>query len=122
MRFAVLLAFVIFGAVACASMQSYPIGIPATGGEKFFFHMEREAADRGYSTYRSTNNDSLSVTVNGGSLRYSVSGDEIYLYTSLAQSDLPPTEERRRHANLKSLSDDLVASARERAEDANVFE
>ncbi len=122
MRHLLLFFVLIFGVTACASMQSYSTGIPATGGDRFFFHMEQEAAERGYATYYGSNGDQLTVTVNGGTLRYTLTEREIVLYTSLKQTNISDAEAQRRHGNLKQLSDDMIEGARARAEDANVFD
>lgn len=120
MRLLSLLFVLLLTMPACAGMQRYSTGIPATASEKFFFHMQKEAEERGYTVSKS---DSLSIDVNDGFLQYSIFDDEISLVITVKGAKGMSDEEiAAKQANLKALSDDLVEKARARSEAANAFE
>ncbi len=120
MRLISVLFVLLFGLTACAGAQRYATGIPASGTQKFYFHMEKEARDRGYTT---TRDDGLSIDVQDGWLQYDVLGDEISLVITVKRAgDMSEDEIATKQANLKALSDDLVAKARARSDAAKSFE
>lgn len=120
MRFGMLLLFVFLTFAGCAGAQRYSTGIPATASDKFYFHMEKEAADRGYTVSRT---DTLSIDVNDGWLQYSIFSDEISLVITVkGAGEMSEEEIATSQANLKALSDDIVEKARARSEAANAFD
>ena len=114
-------AFVLM--TGCAGMEQYETGIPAKSSDKFYFHMEKEALDRGFDTDRGELYG-LSVTVDGqGSLDYKVQGDGIVVNVQVDDVyDLEKAEIQTRLDALKSLNEAMIDGAVERANRASVFE
>ena len=110
----------LFLASACAGVQFYPTGVPASAGEKFFIHLEEEALDRGFTVRW---HDTLLVDVDAGQLKYQVIEDEISVVITVQGAiHLTKDEVASKRTKLKALSDDLVENARQRAEAPNAFE
>lgn len=109
--------------VGCAGFETFGTGLPAEAAPRFFFHMEHEAEARGFEVYRSTHNDSLSVTTDLGDMDYSVEGDEIVVSVHLASIDgLSVDEIQAELDRLRRLNDDLIDAAAKRAERSKAFE
>jgi len=110
---------------SCAGMQVFDTGLPASASKKFFFHMDIEATQRGYTTFKGMDGDELMVTVPKGTLNYSVDEDSasIQVLVSLADTkNVPEPEIQAGIQELRALSDEMIEGARARAEAAKAFE
>jgi len=110
---------------SCAGMQVFDTGLPASAGKKFFFQMNIEATQRGYSTFKGMDGNELLVTVPKGTLNYNIDegSGSIQVLVSLANTkNVPEAEVQAGIKELKALSDEMIDGARARAEAAKAFE
>lgn len=123
MRYLMILFVLLLTLTSCAGVQQYPTGLPATSADKFYFHMKQEASDRGYTSNLSTEGDALSIDVVDAWLQYGIWQDEIMLAITIkGATNLTDEEIASGQEHFKKLSDEMVAAARKRAQDANAFE
>ncbi len=117
----VVLGMAIVTLTACAGMQQVQLGIPADVAPRFFFHVEAAGRARGLSV--SKHPDSVNLrTRQGDWLQYMVQQDAINLVLLPNTKGLSEPQIRERQAELRALSDSIVAEARSRASQAKAFE
>lgn len=124
------LALFLFTLSACAGVQRYETGLHASNADKFFFHMDQEARSRGYQTSRSNDSqtgwpDTLNINVPTGTITYDVNNatSGIDVVFSLARTNGVSQQVMDKElADMRRLHDEMMAGARARAEDANVFD
>lgn len=105
---------------ACAHSSSKPTGFPADVGERFFFHVNIEAIERGLRTSRAETG--VTVYASAGQIAYGISGDEIIAtYIVPNRSGKNANYYRQKQSELQTLSDALIEGARRRARDAQDF-
>ena len=106
---------------ACAGMQQVHLGIPAYAAPKFFVSLEAVGHSRGLMV--SKHPDSLNLrTPDGDWLQYMVQQDAINLVLLPNTKGLSEEQIRMRQGQLRTLSDVIVAEARQRAEQTRAFE
>ena len=102
-------------------MAEYPLGIPASSTSKFYAAMEAVAASRGMMI--SKHPTSLNVqTKDGDWLQYMQRQDALVLVVIADTEGLSDAQIEERKAQLKALSDELVAEARKTAWEAKAFD
>lgn len=114
-----LLALLVFLS-ACAHTYSQPTGLPADVHDRFSFHMNVEAQERGLRTARS--DTGVTVYAPEGRITYSISADEIVaVYTIPNKSGKNDNYYASKRNALDRLSKELIDGARKRAQDARDF-
>ena len=109
---------------ACGTSQTFGTGFPASGADKFYFHMEQEANARGFDTYRDSAQGILEVNIDEDmALSYSTVGDEIMVTIHVDDlGDGTDDEVADRLATLRQLNRVMVDAAIDRADRARAFE
>jgi len=114
-----ILALLVF-ASGCAHTYYYPTGFPADVAERFFFHLDTEARDRGLRTTRSETD--LHVYAQGARIWYQIQGDEISAALVIAnRKNATSNYYKNRREELETLNEQLIAGARRRAKKARDF-
>lgn len=105
---------------ACAHTYYKPTGLPTDVQDRFYFHMDHEAQERGLRTARSE--DGLTVYASAGRITYGPDVDEIVAtFTVPNRQNATPNYYRQKRDELIRLSDQLLVGARKRARQAQDF-
>lgn len=114
-----LVALLLFVA-ACAHSFSRPTGLPADVHDRFSFHMNIEAQERGLRTARGETG--VTVYADGGRISYAISGDEILAtFVVPNKSGANKNYYNNKRRDLEALSNELIEGARKRAQSARDF-
>lgn len=114
-----MLALLLFLA-ACAHTYTQPTGLPSDVHERFAFHMNVEAQERGHRTARS--DTGVTVYAPAGRITYAISGNEIVAtFTIPNKSGKNENYYNSKRIELDKLSKQLIDGARRRAQDASDF-
>lgn len=105
---------------ACAHTYYEPTGLPTDVQDRFYFHVDIEAQERGLRTSRAE--ESLTVYANDGRITYAADGGEIVGTITIPNKRGATVNYYRQKANeLEDLSQGLVNGARKRARQAKDF-
>lgn len=120
MRFALLFLLLIWTQTGCTKTYYVQTGLPADVASRFFFHLEKEAQDRGLRTQRSEVD--LHVYAQEGQLWYQIDGDEIIASIVIPQKSAANSNYyRQKKRELESLHAELSDGARKRSRNARDF-
>ena len=105
---------------ACAHTYYEPTGFPTDVSDRFFFHVDIEAQERGLRTARG--DTSLTVYAQAGNITYAPDGGEIVATLTIPNKrGATVNYYRQKKTELEKLSEGLVEGARERAREAKDF-
>lgn len=120
MRLLVVTIFFVGLVAGCSHSYYYSTGLPADVADRFFFHLEGEARDRGLQTSRSETD--LHVYAQGGQLWYQVQSDEITTTIVISnRKNATSNYYKSKREEFEKLNGELVAGARRRARQAKDF-
>ncbi len=105
---------------SCVHTFSKPTGLPADVNDRFSFHVNIEAQEKGLRTARSETGVTVYAPV--GRITYGVNGDEIVaIYAIPNKSGVNQNYYDQKRRELETLSKELIDGARRRARDAQDF-
>ena len=114
------LFFVVLLMTSCVHTYTVPTGLPADVHDRFMFHMNIEAQEKGLRTAKG--DVGLTVYATDGRISYSVGGDEIVAVLTIPnKSGKNDNYYSQKRQALRALSDELINGARKRAQNAQDF-
>ena len=120
MRLMLVTFLMAFGMVGCAKSYQVETGLPADVAPRFFFHIEKEAQERGLRTSRS--DSGLHIYAQAGQLLYRIDGPDIVVSVVIpTKSSANSNYYRQKKRELQSLHASLSDGARKRSRQTQDF-